>query len=125
MGIDNSNGLKEGVKDGGADKAHPPLGKIGRKLVGKGRACTVEVIDNGSVPEAQKILTEAAELLLKLQKHLRILDCGQNFPAVSDDSTVLKQRIHLISRVIGNDLGIEAVKSLPEVFSLIQYTLPG
>ena len=125
MGIDNSNGLKEGVKDGGADKAHPPLGKIGRKLVGKGRACTVAVIDNGSVPEAQKILTEAAELLLKLRKHLRILDCGQNFPAVSDDTIVLKQGINFVGSVTGNDLGIKAVKSMPEVFSLIQYTLPG
>lgn len=125
MGVDNSDCLQKGVKDCGAYKSHTPLSKIGRNLVGKGRTGTSAVINCLTIPELEQILVKTAEFFLNLQKHLSVLNCGQNFPAVADDTLIPKQRIHLIRRVLRNGYGIETVKSLPEVFSLIQYTLPG
>ena len=125
MGVDDSDCLKKGVKDGGAHKAHTPLSKIGRKLVGKGRAGAAAVVNDFPVPELEKVLTEAAKLFLNLQKHLSVLDRSQNFPAVSDDSAVLEQGINLVRSVVCNDLGVKAVKGLPEVFLFIQDTFPG
>lgn len=125
MGVDNSDCLQKGVKDCGAYKLHSPPGKIGGNLVGKGRAGTAAVINGLTIPELEQILVKTAEFFLNLQKHLSVLNCGQNFPAVADDILILKQRIHVIRRVLRNGYGIETVKSLPEVFPFIQDTFPG
>ena len=125
MGVDNSDCLQKGVQDCGAYKSHTPLSKIGRNLVGKGRTGTSAVINGLTIPELEQILVKTAEFFLNLQKHLSVLNCGQNFSAVADDTLILKQRIHLIRRVLPNGYGIETVKSLPEVFPFIQDTFPG
>ena len=124
MGVDDADGLKVGVEDGGADEGHAALFQVGGDGVGEGRGGRAKFPDRSAAGPAPEIGGKAAEFPLNVPEDPRIAHGGFQLAAVADDGSVLLKGVQL-GFVKGADrLQPEAVKRPAKGFPLVLHALP-
>src|SRR5262249_23336090 len=128
--IDHTDGLHVRVNDRRAYEAEGPalevlahgvrLGAVRRDLLRLAPA----VLDRATVDEAPLVGVEAAELLLDVEKRLRVLDRRFDLRPVAHDARVRQQRRDLPLVVAGDLPWIEAVEGAPVGVALAEDRAP-
>src|SRR3989304_7251833 len=80
--------------------------------------------DRFTADKAPDVGVEPTELFLDCQESFRVIDGGENFCRVADDSGVMKQGIDLPLAVSGHFLGIEIGESFSISLALAQHGVP-
>lgn len=130
MIIDHTRRLHVGIADGRADKLESALFQISAHRVGFRGAGRVVfqrayvVNDRMAVDKKPDILVEAAELLLHVEKFLRVVDRSKNLGAVSYDAGIAEQSINLAGAKARDFFRIETGEGAAIRRTLAQYGIP-
>lgn len=116
MIVDHSDGLHEGVNDGGADELEASSFEILAEGIrfGSGgrqsRPALVAFSERRASDEFPAVGIKGAEFGLNLKKRFRIADGGADLPLVSNDVFVLHEAAHIAGLKLGDFLRVEVVE---------------